>query len=70
MDQFILIDLHTALYVDALTTSRPIIVENVITPADINALVDDISYSKAGSIVRMIGQFLGEEAFRLGLKVQ
>ena len=69
MDQFILIDLHAAFTVDSLTTSRPIIAQNVTTPADINALIDDITYSKSGSIIRMISHFTGEEAFRLGLEV-
>uniref|UniRef100_H2Y901 Aminopeptidase n=1 Tax=Ciona savignyi TaxID=51511 RepID=H2Y901_CIOSA len=69
MDQFVLYDLHDALTVDALTTSRPIIAENVTTPDDINALFDDISYSKGGCFIRMISEFAGEEAFKLGLKV-
>ena len=69
MDQFILIDLHSAMYADALTTSRPIIAQDVATPADINALVDVITYSKGGSIIRMISRFTGEKAFKLGLKV-
>uniref|UniRef100_H2Y8Z9 Aminopeptidase n=1 Tax=Ciona savignyi TaxID=51511 RepID=H2Y8Z9_CIOSA len=68
MDQFVLYDLHDALTVDALTTSRPIIAENVTTPDDINALFDDISYSKGGCFIRMISEFAGEEAFKLGLK--
>uniref|UniRef100_H2Y902 Aminopeptidase n=1 Tax=Ciona savignyi TaxID=51511 RepID=H2Y902_CIOSA len=62
MDQFVLYDLHDALTVDALTTSRPIIAENVTTPDDINALFDDISYSKGGCFIRMISEFAGEEA--------
>ncbi|XP_078487941.1 aminopeptidase N [Ciona intestinalis] len=68
MDQFVLIDLHDALAVDALTTSRPIVAENIETPDDINGLFDDISYSKGACIIRMIHQFTGEEAFKLGLK--
>ncbi|XP_076823238.1 aminopeptidase N-like [Clavelina lepadiformis] len=68
MDQYILLDMHTAFTVDALVTSRPIVAENVNTPSDINALFDDISYEKAGCIIRMINRMTGEVAFRLGLK--
>ena len=69
MDQFVVGDLHTAFNVDGLTTSRPIVAENVETPDDINALFDDITYEKAGSIIRMINRFIGDEVFKSGLKV-
>ena len=62
-------DLHTAFNVDGLTTSRPILAENVETLDDINALFDAITYDKAGSIIRMINRFAGDEAFKSGLKV-
>lgn len=69
MDQYIINDFHTAMAVDGLATSRPVVAENVTTPTDINALFDDITYEKAGCVIRMVNQFTGEEAFRLGLKV-
>ena len=62
-------DLHTAMLVDGLTSSRPIVAENVNTPADISALFDVISYQKGSCIVRMINEFSGDDAFKLGLKV-
>jgi aminopeptidase N len=40
----------------------------VNTPDDINALFDDITYEKSGSIIRMVNRFAGDEAFIGGLK--
>uniref|UniRef100_H2YEN6 Aminopeptidase n=1 Tax=Ciona savignyi TaxID=51511 RepID=H2YEN6_CIOSA len=68
MDQFVVSDLQRALNVDGLVSSRPIVAENVNTPSDINALFDTISYSKGACIIRMINQFAGEAAFKLGLE--
>ena len=69
MDTFVISDLRDAMSVDALTSSRPIVAENIETPAQINGLFDDISYSKGGCIIRMIEHFTGENAFKTGLKV-
>ncbi|CAK8674728.1 unnamed protein product [Clavelina lepadiformis] len=66
-DQFVVSDLHRAMNVDGLTSSRPIVAENVETPSDINALFDTISYSKGACIIRMINHFVGDDAFKLGL---
>jgi len=67
-DQFVNSDLHRAMSVDGLVSSRPI-VQSVETPAEINALFDAISYSKGACIIRMISAFTEEPAFKLGLKV-
>uniref|UniRef100_H2YEN8 Aminopeptidase n=1 Tax=Ciona savignyi TaxID=51511 RepID=H2YEN8_CIOSA len=67
-NQFVVSDLQRALNVDGLVSSRPIVAENVNTPSDINALFDTISYSKGACIIRMINQFAGEAAFKLGLE--
>ena len=69
LDQFVVEDLHRAMLVDGLTTSRPIVPENVETADDINALFDSISYSKGACIVRMINEIAGDDAFKSGLKV-
>ena len=55
--------------VDGLTSSRPIVPDEVNTPADINALFDTISYNKGACIIRMINELAGQDAFVLGLKV-
>ncbi|XP_078493564.1 aminopeptidase N isoform X1 [Ciona intestinalis] len=68
MDQFTVSDLQRALNYDGLVSSRPIVAENVNTPSDINALFDTISYSKGACIIRMINQFAGDNAFKLGLE--
>jgi len=68
LDTFVISDLRDAMSVDALTSSRPIVAENIETPAQINGLFDDISYSKGGCIIRMIEHFTGENAFKTGLK--
>jgi len=64
--QFVSQDTNTALGLDGLRSSHPI--EAVVNdPAEIRELFDAISYSKGGSVLRMLEDFLGEETFRQGL---
>ncbi len=64
--QFVSQDTNSALSLDGLRNSHPIEVE-VKDPAEIRELFDAISYSKGGSVLRMIEDFLGAETFRQGL---
>jgi aminopeptidase N len=63
-DQFLVDDQQRAFYVDALLTTHPIIMNDTVTPDDINELFDTITYSKGGSILRMIQDYLGEQTFQ------
>ncbi|XP_056008322.1 putative aminopeptidase-2 isoform X2 [Ostrea edulis] len=65
-EQFVTEDLHVAFDFDGLVTSHPIYVP-VANPDEINEIFDKISYSKGGSIIRMMRFFLGEDTFRAGL---
>jgi puromycin-sensitive aminopeptidase len=64
--QFVSQDTNTALGLDGLRTSHPI-EARVDDPAEIRELFDAISYSKGGSVLRMLEDFLGAETFRQGL---
>ncbi len=64
--QFLTADTNTALSLDGLKSSHPI-EQEVNNPAEIGELFDAISYSKGGSILRMLETFLGAEAFQRGL---
>jgi puromycin-sensitive aminopeptidase len=64
--QFVSQDTNTALGLDGLRTSHPI-EARVDDPAEIRELFDAISYSKGGSVLRMLEDFLGAETFRRGL---
>ena len=64
--QFVSEDTNRALSLDGLQNSHPI-EQEVNHPAEIGQLFDTISYSKGGSVLRMLEQFLGAEAFRQGL---
>ena len=64
--QFVSSDTGRALSLDGLRNSHPI-EQEVSNPAQIGELFDAISYSKGGSILRMLESFLGEETFRQGL---
>ena len=64
--QFVSSDTNRALSLDGLRSSHPI-EQEVSNPAQIGELFDAISYSKGGSILRMLESFLGEETFRQGL---
>ena len=64
--QFLTADTNTALSLDGLKSSHPI-EQEVNNPAEIGELFDAISYSKGGSILRMLETFLGADAFQKGL---
>lgn len=52
---------------DALASTRPIEYP-VVTPADAEGMFDILTYEKGASVVRMLERFLGEEAFRDGVR--
>jgi aminopeptidase N len=51
---------------DSLATTRPI-QQAAETPAQISELFDGIAYGKAGSVLRMLEAYLGEQTFRAGV---
>ncbi len=51
---------------DALAATRPIEIE-VASPAEANAMFDVLTYEKGSSVLRMLEQYLGEDAFRAGV---
>jgi puromycin-sensitive aminopeptidase len=64
--QFVFQDTNSGLSLDGLRNSHPIEAK-VEDPAQIRELFDAISYSKGGAVLRMLENFLGEEAFQQGL---
>ncbi|XP_049950895.1 glutamyl aminopeptidase-like isoform X1 [Schistocerca serialis cubense] len=66
LDQFLVDDLHPVFVLDATLSSRPIVKE-VSTPDQITEIFDVISYNKGAAVIRMLEDFLGSEAFRLGI---
>ena len=65
--QFITMDTIAGLNLDGLENSHPI-AQQVNNPAEVSQLFDAISYSKGASILRMLEEYLGEDAFRAGLR--
>lgn len=65
--QFIVDEQQQALKLDALENTHPIEVP-VNHPDEIRTIFDAISYSKGASVIHMLHQFLGPEAFRDGLR--
>jgi puromycin-sensitive aminopeptidase len=55
------------LALDSLDSSRPIVAP-VASPAEIEAMFDPLTYEKGAAVLRMFEQFLGEEAFRAGIR--
>jgi puromycin-sensitive aminopeptidase len=51
---------------DALAATRPIEIA-VASPEEANAMFDSLTYEKGASVLRMLEQYLGEEAFRRGV---
>ncbi|KAF2365595.1 Peptidase M1 membrane alanine aminopeptidase N-terminal [Trinorchestia longiramus] len=66
LDMIVPYDVQYSFIIDSLESSHPINVD-VETPAEIEQLFDGISYSKGGSIIRMMNYFLTEPTFRAGL---
>ncbi len=66
-DQFISNDAASALRLDALKTTHAIEID-VHDPSEIREIFDAISYAKGASVIRMLAEYLGETAFRDGLR--
>ncbi len=58
---------ETAMESDARSTTHPI-QQPVATEAEANSAFDEITYKKGQSFIRMLESFLGEEAFRDGIR--
>ena len=61
------VDLNRILDEDASRTTRPIRAK-AETPDEINELFDDIAYGKAGAVIGMVENWVGEETFRKGVQ--
>ena len=64
--QFVNMDTNRALSLDGLKNSHPI-EQEVKNPAEVSQLFDAISYSKGGSVLRMLEHFLTPDVFQQGL---
>lgn len=62
-DFFITSDIHSALRADSLQSARPI-VSPVLTPDQITSIFDTFSYGKGASVLYVIENIIGEEAFQ------
>ena len=66
-NQFVEGAMNTAMGLDSLKTTHPIDVR-VESPSEIREIFDAISYDKGGCILRMLEDYVGEPAFRRGLR--
>ncbi len=58
---------RSPLSIDALPGTRPVR-SDAATPAEIQAMFDPMSYQKGGALLRMLETYLGEKAFRNGVR--
>ncbi|KAK4535842.1 hypothetical protein CDCA_CDCA06G1867 [Cyanidium caldarium] len=65
--QFVSATFSAALRLDGLKSSHPIEVE-VRRAQEVNEIFDAISYCKGASVIRMLANYLGLEAFQAGLR--
>ncbi|XP_062913798.1 thyrotropin-releasing hormone-degrading ectoenzyme-like isoform X1 [Mobula hypostoma] len=65
--RFLTLDLHDVLFLDGQATSHPISQE-IIQATDIFKVFDWIAYKKGAALIRMLVNFMGENAFRKGLQ--
>ena len=66
-DQDLAVDLNGTLDRDSVRTTRAIRTQ-AETPAEINEMFDDIAYGKAGAVIDMVENYVGEEVFRRGVQ--
>ncbi len=66
-DQYVTDTVFEAMGLDSLKSSHPIKVK-VKHISEIDELFDEIAYEKGGSILRMLDQYVGENAFRNALR--
>jgi puromycin-sensitive aminopeptidase len=52
---------------DALASTRPVEYP-VVSPSDAEGMFDILTYEKGAAVVRMLEQYLGEDAFRTGIR--
>ncbi|XP_029317139.1 aminopeptidase Ey-like [Cottoperca gobio] len=69
-DLIVLNEVIGVMGVDALVSSHPLSSkeEDVMRPEQISELFDSITYSKGGSVLRMLSEFLTEDVFSRGLQ--
>lgn len=60
------VEVPWAMEVDHLSTTRPVEFE-VGSPAEADQMFDALTYGKGSAVLRMIEQFIGEDAFREGV---
>ena len=65
-EQDVAVDLDDTMGTDAQATTRAIRTR-AETPAEINELFDGIAYGKAGAVIGMVENWVGEEVFRKGV---
>ena len=65
--QFVSDTLISALEFDALKNSHPIEIE-VGHPSEVEEIFDSISYNKGASVIRMLHNYIGNDAFKQGMK--
>ncbi|XP_030079658.1 glutamyl aminopeptidase isoform X2 [Drosophila hydei] len=63
VNQFVIDELHPVLKVDATLASHPIL-KTIESPAEITEYFDTITYSKGGSLVRMLENLVTEEKLK------
>jgi puromycin-sensitive aminopeptidase len=66
-DTFVPMTLIRALELDSLASSHPIEVP-VGHPSEVDEIFDVISYNKGASVIRMLYNWIGEDAFKAGMK--
>ncbi|XP_071098196.1 aminopeptidase Ey-like [Haliotis cracherodii] len=66
LDVHVSASVHGAMSSDSLRTSHPLTAD-VMTPGDISAIFDTITYTKGSAIIRMMHLAMGQDIFILGL---
>ena len=67
IDQMVAADEQRTLTLDSQPTTRSIRAPQANSPDEINQLFDGISYGKAGAVLLMVENYVGEETFRKGV---
>lgn len=66
--QFVVENLQQSMQLDSTDSTHPMTDLTVNTKAQASAIFDNISYNKAGSIIRMLSYYIGMAKFQETLK--
>lgn len=68
-EQFVVEQLQAAMQLDSTDSTHAMTDPTVSTKAQVSSIFDNISYNKAGAVIKMLEHYIGTENFQETLRV-